>query len=314
MYRNDADPEYAPIVDILIEILGKYRMHSSDKGQISFDCPVCSYDIKSLDHGDGKGNLEVNYKDEVFKCWSCAESHETHGSLYRLIKKFGTLKQLKRYEILKPDDVRVIEATKKEIKMPQEFIPLNNVSDGFKMTHYYKQAKNYLNKRNVDDKIIRKYNIGFCYEGPYANRIIIPSYDQERELNYFIARSYLERTKMKYKNPEVEKETIIWNECLVDWSKRIYLVEGAFDSIFLPNSIAMLGKYISDKLFNKIYENGNEVTIVLDGDAWNDTEKLFHKMNCGKLFGKIYVIKLPKDKDIADLQGKLDEYKEYKIE
>jgi len=311
---NSVDPEYAPILDILKDILGKYHMHNDDKGQISFDCPVCSYDIKCLDHGDGKGNLEVNYKDEVFKCWSCAESHETHGSLYRLIKKFGTQKQLKRYEILRPDDIRVIQATKKEIKMPEEFIPLNDVSDGFKMTHYYKQAKNYLNKRNIDDKIIRKYNIGFCYDGEYANRIIIPSYDQERELNYFIARSYLDRTKMKYKNPEVEKESIIWNECLVDWSKRIYLVEGAFDSIFLPNSIAMLGKYISDKLFNKIYENGNEVTIVLDGDAYNDTEKLFHKMNCGKLFGKIYVIRLPEDKDIADLQGKLEEYPEYKIE
>jgi len=311
---NSVDPEYAPILDILKDILGKYHMHNDDKGQISFDCPVCSYDIKCLDHGDGKGNLEVNYKDEVFKCWSCAESHETHGSLYRLIKKFGTQKQLKRYEILRPDDIRVIQATKKEIKMPEEFIPLNDVSDGFKMTHYYKQAKNYLNKRNIDDKIIRKYNIGFCYDGEYANRIIIPSYDQERELNYFIARSYLDRTKMKYKNPEVEKESIIWNECLVDWSKRIYLVEGAFDSIFLPNSIAMLGKHISDKLFNKIYENGNEVTIVLDGDAYNDTEKLFHKMNCGKLFGKIYVIKLPEDKDIADLQGKLEEYPEYKIE
>ena len=97
---NSVDPEYAPILDILKDILGKYHMHNDDKGQISFDCPVCSYDIKCLDHGDGKGNLEVNYKDEVFKCWSCAESHETHGSLYRLIKKFGTQKQLKRYEIL----------------------------------------------------------------------------------------------------------------------------------------------------------------------------------------------------------------------
>ena len=306
--------EYSEVLKIIIDIFGRYKFYNEDTTQLSVNCPVCSYEIKGLDNLDEKYNLEINLRDEVYKCWSCAESHDTHGSLYKLIKKFGTVKQLKRYEILKPDDVRVIQATKKEIKMPEEFIPLNSVSDGFKMTHYYKQAKNYLNKRNVDDKIIRKYNIGFCYEGIYANRIIIPSYNKERELNYFIARSYLEKTRMKYKNPEVEKEQIIWNECLVDWSKKIYLVEGAFDSIFLPNSVAMLGKYISDKLFNKIYENGNEVTIVLDPDAWVDTEKLFHKMNCGKLFGKVYVIKLNENKDVADLKGDLSTYKEFKIE
>jgi hypothetical protein len=37
-------------------------------------------------------------------------------------------------------------------------------------------------------------------------------------------------------------------------------------------------------------------------------------MNCGKLFGKINVVKLPKDKDIADLQGNLTEYKEFKLD
>jgi hypothetical protein len=119
---------------------------------------------------------------------------------------------------------------------------------------------------------------------------------------------------MKYKNPDVQKELIIFNESLIDWTKKIYLVEGAFDSIFLDNSIPMLGKYISDNLFNKIYDLGCEVTIVLDGDAWDDAEKLYHKMNCGKLFGKINIVRLPKDRDIADLKGDLTEYKEFKID
>ncbi len=55
-----SDFDYGPIVDILEDILGDYRMHNDYKGQMSFDCPVCSYEIKGLDHGDGKGNLEVN--------------------------------------------------------------------------------------------------------------------------------------------------------------------------------------------------------------------------------------------------------------
>jgi DNA primase len=307
-------PEYKPIVEILEDIFGDCRMHNSYKGQIAFDCPVCSHEIKGLDHGDGKGNLEINYKRYVFKCWSCAESHDTHGSVYKLIKKYGNDKHLKRFELLKPDEVEFVVKPKKEVELPKEFVPLNNVSDGMKLTHHYRQAMSYLRKRNVTDKIIRKYNIGFAFGGHYENRIIVPSYDEARKINYFIARSYLSKTKMKYKNPDVQKETIIFNESLIDWTKKIYLVEGAFDSIFLDNSIPMLGKYISDLLFNKIYDLRCEVTIVLDGDAWDDAENLYHKMNCGKLLGKINIIKLPKDKDIADLAGDLTEYQEFKLD
>jgi DNA primase len=154
------------------------------------------------------------------------------------------------------------------------------------------------------------YNIGFCYRGIYENRIIIPSYDCERRINYFIARSYLNRTKMKYKNPEAQKELIIFNEYLVNWDETIYIVEGAFDSIFIPNAIPLLGKFMSDHLFNTLYERAKgKIVIVLDPDAWNDAERLYHKLNCGKLMGRVFAIKLEGDKDIADLQGKLDDYK-----
>ena len=72
------------IVEILEDFLGDYKKHYKDKCQISFDCPVCSYDIKGLDKGDGKGNLEVNYFKGVYKCWSCSETHSTHGYINKL--------------------------------------------------------------------------------------------------------------------------------------------------------------------------------------------------------------------------------------
>ena len=311
---SNKNSDYKPIIDILIDIFGDYSIHNDYRCQISFDCPVCSHEIKGLDKGDGKGNLEINYKRNVYKCWSCDETHNTRGSVYKLIKKYGNQKHLKRYELLSPEDSEVIAKTKKEIKLPKEFVPLSNLSDAFKRTHYYKESITYLKGRNVTDDMIKKYNIGFAYEGAYSNRIIIPSYDQRKKLNYFIARSYLPKTKMKYLNPSAEKEIIIFNENLVDWTKKIYLVEGVFDSIFLNNSIPILGKHVSDFLYKKIYDLGCEVTIVLDGDAWDNTENLYHKMNCGKLLGKINVIKLPKDKDIADLQGNLSNYKEFKLD
>jgi DNA primase len=160
-----------------------------------------------------------------------------------------------------------------------------------------------------------RYNIGFCLDGDYGNRIIIPSYDEYGKLNYFIARSYLLYTKLKYKNPEVQKEIIIFNEKLINWDEKIYIVEGAFDSIFIPNSIPMLGKFMSDHLFDKLYDQAKGgITIVLDPDAWNDAERLYHRINCGKLMGKVNIVKLEGDKDIADLAGNLSDYREKQLD
>jgi hypothetical protein len=44
-------------------------MHNDYRCQMSFDCPTCSYEIKGLENGDGKGNLEVNYKYNVYKAF-----------------------------------------------------------------------------------------------------------------------------------------------------------------------------------------------------------------------------------------------------
>jgi DNA primase len=301
--------EFEPIIEILEDIFGDYKLHSDYKGQISFDCPVCSYDIKQLDHGDGKGNLEINYKRGVYKCWSCAETHDTHGSIFRLVKKYGSPRQNKKFLLLMPEEVDEVKRVYKKVYLPKEFISFKNVSQGLKLTPQFKQAWNYIKKRNITDEMIEKFNIGFCYTGLYENRIIIPSYDTELTLNYFIARSYLSKTKLKYKNPEVQKEIIIWNEHLINWEERLYIVEGAFDSIFVPNSIPMLGKFMSDNLFKTIYTNAKkDIVIVLDPDAWNDATRLYHKMNCGKLMGRVFVVKLEGEQDIADLKGDLSNY------
>jgi DNA primase len=301
--------EFEPIIEILEDIFGDYKLHSDYKGQISFDCPVCSYDIKQLDQGDGKGNLEINYKRGVYKCWSCAETHDTHGSIFKLVKKYGSPRQNKKFLLLMPEEVDEVKRVYKKVYLPKEFISFKNVSQGLKLTPQFKQAWNYIKKRNITDEMIEKFNIGFCYTGLYENRIIIPSYDTELTLNYFIARSYLSKTKLKYKNPEVQKEIIIWNEHLINWEERLYIVEGAFDSIFVPNSIPMLGKFMSDNLFKTIYTNAKkDIVIVLDPDAWNDATRLYHKMNCGKLMGRVFIVKLEGDQDIADLKGDLSNY------
>ena len=53
------------------------------------------------------------------------------------------------------------------------------------------EAYNYLiNDRKFTRDIILKYRLGFCTSGKYEKRIIVPSYDKNGEVNYFVARNY----------------------------------------------------------------------------------------------------------------------------
>jgi len=306
--------EYLPIVDLLDDVLGEHNSHNEYTGQLTYDCPVCSYDIKGLDDLDGKHNLEVNYLMGVFSCWVCSSTHDTHGSIYKLIKSFGSKNHLKQYKILKPEETEEYKRIYDKVVLPKEYISFNDASIGMKMTHYFKQAYNYIKKRNITDDMVKKYRIGFCYEGKYANRIIIPSYDKDGDLNFFTARSYEVKPFLKYINPEAKKEIIIFNESLIDWDKPIYLVEGPFDSIFVDNSIPMLGKVMSDELFDLLYEKAKEIIIVLDPDAFENELRTYHKLNGGRLMGKVYLTHLEGESDIADLKGDLSNNKPYQLD
>jgi DNA primase len=231
----------------------------------------------------------------------------THGSLGKLFDKYGNKKLKKLYNVLKPETVQPRQKRTKKLTLPEGFTLFTESSPVYPVR---RQAYNYLKSRGITDEIIKKYNIGFCDRGSHTGRIVVPSYDGNGELNYYVARSWDTKSKFKYKNPEAEKDKIIFNERLIDWDKDIYLVEGVFDGFFLDNSIPMLGKHMSELLFETIYTKAKgDVIICLDADAIKNSIKLYHELNGGELWGKIKLIKLPDDSDIADLRGEIkDEY------
>jgi DNA primase len=293
MDENDA------LVELLEDVLGDHGLHYPNRGQISFNCPVC-------DDGRDKHNLEVNYIDNVYKCWACGDSEGTHGPLGRIFDKYGNKKQKKLYEVFKPETVVKREKKKKTLRLPEGFTLFKDSSTVYPVR---RQAMNYLKSRGITDEMIERFGIGFCDKGDHAGRIVIPSYDKKGELNYYIARSWNPMSRAKYKNPEAEKDKIIFWENLIDWKKDVYLVEGAFDGLFLNNPIPMLGKHMSELLFETIYKNAKaNVIICLDGDAWTNAVKLYHELNGGELYQKIKILKLPMDQDVCDLKGQIDPY------
>ena len=293
------------LVNILESFLGEHRKHNEDTGQISFDCPACSED-KGMPEGDGKGNLEVNYERSVFRCWACHDTNNMHGSVVKLLKKYATQKNLRDYLLLKPDAYEITEKEKSQVvvTLPEGFKKLSECTD---KDYKSNLAKQYLYDRGITDEIIKEFEIGYTIRGKFHHRIIIPSYDSEGDLNYFIARWFSkQKTKLKYINPDAEKQEIIFNEGKINFDSTIYLVEGATDHIVTPNSIPLLGKYISPMLLDILHDNAMAfIVIVLDDDAWEDGKNLYRQLNIGDLRGRIKIVRCPDGYDPSKIYEQL---------
>jgi DNA primase len=156
------------------------------------------------------------------------------------------------------------------VKLPNEFQPLWNGGDSIVKRH----ALSYLYKRGITDSDILKYNIGYCDSGLYSNRIIIPSYDEDGNLNFFVGRDFYS-SKMKYRNSPTTKD-IIGFELFINWNEPIILCEGVFDAMaFKRNAIPLFGKTVMKKLQKKIIDFGvRTIYLALDNDAINDAVKI----------------------------------------
>ncbi|MBC8225973.1 MAG: hypothetical protein H8E74_02375 [Gammaproteobacteria bacterium] len=151
----------------------------------------------------------------------------------------------------------------KIIEMPESFKTLTSKN----MSRSSEIAMSYLLSRGVKKADILRWKIGYCTKGKYKNRVVIPSFNESGNLNYFIARSYVDGY-IRYMNPPAPKD-IIFNELYVDFDKEVVLVEGLFDAINTENSIPILGSSIREgsRLFRKIIKKDTPILLALDPDA-----------------------------------------------
>ena len=253
---------------ILHETLGYY----SDKGnELLFTCPSCNHH---------KRKFSINLDKNAYKCWVC----DYRGrSIRRLIRRFGTYTQLQKWDAIshRTDLERfadlfmdpVVPEGKEKVQLPEEFISLS--SEKVPATGLY--AIKYLQSRGVTKADILKWKIGYCFSGEYRNRIIIPSFDDDGDCSYFIARSY-SGDSYKYKNPRASKD-IVFNELFIDWNSDLVLVEGVFDALVAGNAVPILGSTLrsGSELLRKIVWNDTPIYIALDPDA-ADKERRIIKM------------------------------------
>ena len=271
------------ILTLLQQILGMYTQQADE---YLFHCPFCHH---------AKKKLSVNISNNKWKCWTCGSKG---GHIIWLLKKLNISKELIQQfkQVLGDEDIKMYKATTADVKLflPLEYKPLWKSEKSYS----YLNAISYLKNRGIRTDDILRYRMGYCETGPYAGRIIVPSYDSNNQLNYFTARSFYEGG-MKYKNPPVTKNIVCF-ENMVNWNDQIILCEGMFDAISLRrNAIPLLGKTIPKNLEQALLQNKvKNVVIFLDEDAQSDAMKLEQYL---KQYDMNISVVLTKGKDAADM-------------
>ena len=239
---------YPDIINILSKFLGEFKK-SGDESY--FKCPKCQHPKYKLEIHPVKG----------YHCWVC--SYKGKNLVY-LVREFGPQylsEFISIYKDIKPE----IKDTsgRVDIVLPDGFRRItNNTSFTASL------AKKYLYSRNIDDYAIAKYNMGFSDIRPYQDHIIIPSYDSNHCLNYYIGRS-IHGNGLRYLSPSIERRGIILFEEFLDFKNPIIITEGPFDAIKAwYNATPIFGSELSPDcaLFIRILENKTPVIISFDND------------------------------------------------
>ena len=258
-------------LNILKQVLGNsYKVGE----EILFHCPKCKHHKKKL---------SINIEKDVFKCWIC----EYHGrSLRRLVRSYGDYNSKQEWDALGGsvdlNDFRLDlfgyneeKYVEEIVDLPKEFISLANKN----LPPQANAALRYLKSRNITREDRIRWKIGFCHEGEYRGRVIIPSFSKTGRCNYFVSRTYTEDW-MKYKNPGASRD-IVFNHLYVDWDADLVIVEGVFDALVSgPNTVPILGSTLKEdsQLFQEIVRNDTPIYLALDPDAEKKAMRLIKKL------------------------------------
>ena len=295
--------EIKQIYNILTYLFGESKQgsFSSNETQYQFNSPWAREENDGVN--DNKYNLEVSLSLGKYHEWVNGYG----GNLSKLIKRWGNselvskyysvindIKESKYYNLDLFKDTE-ISNTINQLTLPITFTKIN-IEKCKK-----KKLLDYLKERKIDQNMIDFYNIGYTTwdeeEWQMRDRIIIPSYNSNNELNYWVGRDFTKNEKkIKYKNCNADKKKVIFQENKIRWNADILLCEGAIDCLVYYNAISLLGKSLTkdSELFNSLFEKANaNITICLDGDVQlSEIKRMYSLLNVGRLRGKIWYIKL----------------------
>ena len=245
------------LVNLVSSVLGTGKPTSGTN--YSYNCPFCNH---------YKPKLEINFQENEegvnhWHCWVCNKKGKKLVSLFKAVSAPDhKVQELKNYVKISYQEEHGVKT--EVLALPKEYKTLFDASTS-EVT--VRQALRYLKERGITPTDIKRYSLGYCETGRYKDMIIIPSYDENGSLNYFVGRNF-GPGDIKYKNPQASKNIVAF-ELMINWDSPIVLCEGTFDAMAIKrNAIPLLGKILPEKLIKKIVSsNVKQVFIALDNDA-----------------------------------------------
>ena len=213
---------------LLESVLGRSKSARGGDEAV-FTCPSCNHHKKKL---------TFNLLSQKFQCWVCG--YKGHRA-YQLLKKakahasiYSTLKEIDNQYNFKQQIVKKQEST---FNLPEGVQPL--ISSSAVLSRH---ALHYLDQRGISQQDIVKYNIHYSEIGDLKNMVIVPSYDANGMINYYVGRSFDKNAYIKHKLASSTKD-IIGFEMYINWDLPVILCEGAFDAMSIKrNAIPLFGK------------------------------------------------------------------------
>lgn len=259
-------------------------------------CPICHEKTGETE----KKKLAIRTDSWLTKCWICNYKSKT---IYGLLKRYKPhqadefIKTFNAASLISDAEEAAFKAQEQAIELPRGFQLLAEYYDDPEAPYYIRQAVKYLKQRGVTYRDFWYFKLGItALDLNYKNRILIPSHDQDGNLNFFTSRTHRPSVKPKYFNPRFHRETVIINDINIDWSDELTIVEGPFDLFKVnDNATCLLGKELTKEyaLLQKIVTNNTPVLLCLDNDAKRTSLEIAKLLNSYGV--SVRVLELPED-------------------
>ena len=289
-------------IRFLSDIFGDCSV-SRDGKNVAVSCPEC---------GDKeKKKLSVRLDNWQFHCWVCGSKGRT---LVPMLRKHSAKEVLSYYR------EKFLGSTLSKSDAPAEIEESITHPEGFKLIAEclgsrdpdVKACISYLKTRGIGIETMWRFRLGVSNIGRHRRRVIMPSFDSDGDLNYFVSRT-IDGSFPKYLNCKANKTKIVFNDIDVDWDKELTVCEGPFDLMKCDqNATCLLGSNLGEDtlLFKKIVANETDVLLALDADMRTKTQKIAASLAS---YGcKVRILELGERKDIGEMD--LDEFLKAKNE
>jgi transcription elongation factor Elf1 len=226
----------------------------------NFRCPYCGDSEKFKNKA--RGYFFRKADSMIYRCHNC----DLGTTVSKVIQHIDTdlYKEYVKERWVGQDDEPefVFEAPKFDKKDPKlkDLIPINKLQSDH-------PARQVLVDRQIPEDHYDKFFLchKFCSWAEISSnkdhpRLVIPFYDEDGNVFAAQGRAF-GKEQPKYLTVKFDDKPKIFGLERVDWSKKVYVVEGPIDSLFLSNALAVAGADFIHLPFNK-----EDIVVVLDNE------------------------------------------------